>query len=244
LIYSLIDGRLFLKGSNAGELGHWDPLLSLHPYPEVEVIVQPDDESTPKIFSRENPPLQPPTKKIKMNFKLWDHRPDAIIPSKDEIEARIEHFIDPFLLSCLLCQVNFESQKDLKAHENDDVHNTKVLAYRSLARAEEQRFIDRAAERRELVGIDTLERAEEPLPVTTTESFGSKILEKLGWVKGKGLGPQGAGIAQPIMAVRSSVTGAGLGAASLEVAGSVAKSKSYKEMTRQSVINSSMYQLI
>ena len=183
-------------------------MLSLHPYPEVEAI-QSNEESKPRIFSRTDPPPQPPTKKIKMNFKLWDRRPDAATSSKDEIEARIEHFIDPFLLSCLLCQTSFKTWEDLKAHGDDDLHSTKVSAYRSLAKAEEQKFIDRAAERRELVGIDVSECAKgspsdaedfDSKSVAVTEDFGSRLLKKLGWVEGKGLGPQGVGIAQPIQA--------------------------------------------
>ncbi|PJF17706.1 hypothetical protein PSACC_02480 [Paramicrosporidium saccamoebae] len=180
---------LFLN-RHSTHLEHWDPLVSLVPYPAVatETVAQ------PKIFTT-NEPAQ--AKKPKIQFKPWkvtsqtETAPNSL---EEEQSLRIRFFLNPVLKACFLCQVVFDSEEELEAHgKESSEHQSRVEAYKQL---EEPTKVarDRAAERRELY-------PEEPNLVTQhekSESFGSKILKKLGWEAGKGLGPDGSGITEPI----------------------------------------------
>lgn len=145
--------------------------------------------------------VAPKTNRPKILFKPWKSSTETP-PIDDDIEMRIGHFIDPYLLVCFLCQREFDTDKEVEDHQsNSTEHANKVESYRKLATHTEPHR-DRAAERRELFPSgDHDVRASEALP-SPLESFGAKILKKLGWKVGEGLGPEGQGITQPVMVIR------------------------------------------
>ncbi|XP_068576726.1 angiogenic factor with G patch and FHA domains 1 [Cebidichthys violaceus] len=95
------------------------------------------------------------------------------------------------------------------------------------------RYQDRAQSRRQTVGSEgVFQRDDAPASVhqeISEVNKGRKMLEKMGWKKGEGLGKEGTGMKDPIqLKIRKSQSGLGAGAAvSLDCA-SVTKSKSQK----------------
>jgi hypothetical protein len=179
------------------QLEHWDPLVSLVPYPVVEAETAPQ----PKIFTTAEP-AQP--KRPKIQFKPWkvaSQKEAVASPNslEDEQSLRIRFFLNPVLKVCFLCQTVFDNEEELETHGKESTeHQCRVANYKQL---EEQSIAarDRAAERRELHPEEShLETQSEK-----AESFGSRILKKLGWEAGKGLGPDGSGIIEPIKVSKS-----------------------------------------
>ena len=145
--------------------------------------------------------------------------------------------------------------------QNSDEHNRKFVEYlQQLAindnNVEEiSEYHDRAAERREAFGEDEEEikrKLQESInvgkrKVNITEeikpiqmissnvppdySIGAKLLKKMGWKEGSGLGKDSTGIVEPIQGKTLEHSGAGIGAASLITADEI-KSKSYSEKVR------------
>ncbi|XP_042357572.1 angiogenic factor with G patch and FHA domains 1 [Plectropomus leopardus] len=95
------------------------------------------------------------------------------------------------------------------------------------------RYMDRAESRRQTVGSEgVFQRDDAPASVhqeISEVNKGRKMLEKMGWKKGEGLGKEGAGMKDPIeLKIRKSQSGLGAGAAMSLDAVSMTKTKSQK----------------
>ncbi|XP_024237826.1 angiogenic factor with G patch and FHA domains 1 isoform X3 [Oncorhynchus tshawytscha] len=96
------------------------------------------------------------------------------------------------------------------------------------------RYVDRAESRRQTVGSEgVFQRDDAPASVHVEISEvnkGRKMLEKMGWKKGEGLGKDGAGMKDPIqLKIRKSQSGFGAGAAvSVDEAGTLSRTKTQR----------------
>ncbi|XP_061583755.1 angiogenic factor with G patch and FHA domains 1 isoform X2 [Cololabis saira] len=95
------------------------------------------------------------------------------------------------------------------------------------------KYKDRAESRRQTVGSQgTFQRDDAPASVheeISEANKGRKMLEKMGWKKGEGLGKEGTGMKDPIeLKIRKSQSGLGAGAATSLDDISITKSKSQK----------------
>ncbi|XP_021457825.1 angiogenic factor with G patch and FHA domains 1 isoform X3 [Oncorhynchus mykiss] len=96
------------------------------------------------------------------------------------------------------------------------------------------RYVDRAESRRQTVGSEgVFQRDDAPASVHVEISEvnkGRKMLEKMGWKKGEGLGKDGAGMKDPIqLKVRKSQSGFGAGAVvSVDEAGTLSRTKTQR----------------
>ena len=68
-----------------------------------------------------------------------------------------------------------------------------------------------------------------------TYSANGKLLKKMGWKEGRGLGKNSTGITEPIKAKTIEHSGAGIGATNIISADSI-KPKSYNEVVRNDLI--------
>lgn len=200
-------------------------MVELIAFPATDIEV--DQTILPtKAFSLQaiDPPGKstPPPKKMRMQFKVWakpkspeesdlgGSNQTAPISSaqEPELQVRIRHFLDPYLMTCFLCDQLFDDKTLLEEHgKSSATHSARVEAYVELVNSEESviqggessSLRDRAAERRSIFGIeiptDCSDGAKLPDP---EESFGAKLLRKHGWSKGQGLGPVGQGITDPV----------------------------------------------
>lgn len=138
--------------------------------------------------------------------------------------------------NCLICRRKFNSQEILKKHEAQSKLHKENVAKAELAK--QPKYRDRAKERRELHGVEeespiTAAQMESEEPVIeassvhkpiTTSSIGNKLLQKMGWKEGKGLGKHEEGIKDPVLARgRGEGETAGLGAAPMIAADTTIK---------------------
>lgn len=182
--------------------------------------------------------------------------PEEIV---NKSKVRKEKFIDKDFLCCLLCDIKFINESELIDHaQNSDEHNKKFVEYLQQSTINDSAFDyhDRAAERRDAFGEDEEEikrKLQESISaskrkINITEetktiqiqtsssttpdySIGAKLLKKMGWKEGSGLGKDSTGIVEPIKGKTLEHSGAGIGAASLISADEIT-SKSYNEKVR------------
>ncbi|XP_035628504.1 angiogenic factor with G patch and FHA domains 1-like isoform X2 [Oncorhynchus keta] len=123
-------------------------------------------------------------------------------------------------------------QKELKQMKVK--YGLKSTEYEETKALRNPRYVDRAESRRQTVGSEgAFQRDDAPASVhieISEVNKGRKMLEKMGWKKGEGLGKDGAGMKDPIqLKIRKSQSGLGAGAAvSVDEAGSLSKNKTQR----------------
>ena len=153
--------------------------------------------------------------------------------------------------------MKFDTEKELLNHaQNSEDHAQKFEEYwkQSITEQKESElYLDRAAERRDAFGVndDELKKiakerqdsrsAEDSRSAVKTnipqvlassdESIGAKLMKKMGWKEGSGLGKESDGIVEAIKAKTLENSGAGIGATNLITADEI-KPKSYNDIVR------------
>ncbi|BFZ08149.1 hypothetical protein BsWGS_11187 [Bradybaena similaris] len=151
---------------------------------------------------------------------------DPPMPAIDESKL-----VDWTKLACLLCKRQFQSKDILSKHlQVSELHKQNLetlMKSKGISSAEKIEYRDRAKERRQKYGVPeppepqkkkdsdlespAAEIYEEPTKFGIGgENIGSKLLQKMGWSEGQGLGKANQGRVDPIEAKRRNQT-AGLG---------------------------------
>ncbi|KAH7340485.1 hypothetical protein B0J17DRAFT_651532 [Rhizoctonia solani] len=153
---------------------------------------------------------------------------------------------DTGAMTCLLCSRQFKTVEMLKKHSNEsalhktnlgkpelmEAAKTKIEAARQAnatsGEAEKPKYRDRAAERRV-----ALRQPDHPMPEPGQDenNVGNKLLKKMGWSEGVGLGAGGEGRVNPIETAIYE-QGVGIGASK---AREVTNFQGYREMAKDSV---------
>lgn len=134
-----------------------------------------------------------------------------------------EGILDWAKLSCLLCKRKFPSAEVLDKHRNmSELHKQNLSEYMQRERdfPQSNGYRDRAAERRLKFGesepptprrrYDERPAAVESPAVAVVDTIGGKMLQKMGWQQGKGLGKAEQGRVAPVEATaRPSLAGLG-----------------------------------
>ena len=197
------------------------------------------------------------TEKAKSTSDIEEPNPLPIFVPENGLSKPKNRFIDTTFLCCLLCDLKFSSESNLMDHaQNSLEHAEKFEQYWKESVLENQdeseMYHDRAAERREAFGIDDEKlkciqeeqcvsrpcvitpnepQDNQTSPFPSIDSVGAKLLKKMGWKEGAGLGKDSSGITEPIKAKTIEHSGAGIGATNLISADSI-KPKSYNEKVR------------
>lgn len=195
------------------------------------------------------------TEKAKLTTSESDNSSKSIFTPETFSNNSKNKFIDLTFLCCLLCDIKFSSESELMEHvQNSIEHADKFELYWKKSvldgQNEEKLYHDRAAERRDAFGIseeelkkiqDEQSRCKGPNIISNElqtdqipahlDSVGAKLLKKMGWKEGTGLGKNSSGIIEPIKAKTIEHSGAGIGATNLISADSI-KPKSYTDTVR------------
>uniref|UniRef100_A0A8C1T9P8 Angiogenic factor with G patch and FHA domains 1 n=1 Tax=Cyprinus carpio TaxID=7962 RepID=A0A8C1T9P8_CYPCA len=128
-----------------------------------------------------------------------------------------------------------QRQKELKMMKVK--YGLKSSDYEEQKALKNSRYKDRAENRRQTVGSEgTFQRNDAPASVHVEigdENKGRKMLEKMGWKRGEGLGKDGAGMKDPIqLHVRKTQSGLGSGAAVSVEDASLTKTKNQRNWQR------------
>ncbi|KAL0965335.1 hypothetical protein UPYG_G00279920 [Umbra pygmaea] len=127
-------------------------------------------------------------------------------------------------------------QKELKQMKVK--YGLKSSEYEEAKALKNPKYVDRAESRRQTVGSEgAFQRDDAPASVHVEISEvnkGRKMLEKMGWKKGEGLGKDGDGMKDPIqLKIRKSQTGLGVEAAvSVDEAGSLSRTKTQRNFEK------------
>ncbi|KAK6631814.1 hypothetical protein RUM43_013878 [Polyplax serrata] len=163
-------------------------------------------------------------------------------------------YTDWVKLACLLCKRQFVTKEALMRHQQlSDLHKQNLEAWftsRGLDNSSQRMYRDRAKERREKFGIPDEPRPnrlkekylkekeeiyEEPnRGGISAENVGNKMLQKMGWTEGMGLGRSNQGRTDIIQASQRVPT-AGLGASGSNL-GIGGVGTSYKENVKRSML--------
>jgi hypothetical protein len=201
-----------------------------------------------------------PPKKIQIQLKSWtekaqssiasiEDRPSCDFVSENSKKQPQKVFIDNSSLFCTLCDIKFSSESELMDHAKnslDHSHNFDAYLKKSIE-LDHKIYHDRAAERREAFG-ENEEEVRQKIKESTTQkiaavtpiasepnapeySFGAKILKKMGWAEGSGLGKDSTGIVEPIKAKTVLHSGAGIGASNFISADEI-ESKNYVDIVK------------
>ncbi|KAL0276095.1 UNVERIFIED_CONTAM: hypothetical protein PYX00_003753 [Menopon gallinae] len=172
----------------------------------------------------------------------------------DEAQSEDKFHTDWVKLACLLCKRQFPTKEALCRHQQlSDLHKQNLEAWyssRGMDNAPQRMYRDRAKERREKFGIPDEPRPnrlkekylkekeeiyEEPnrggIPA---ENVGSKMLQKMGWTEGMGLGRSNQGRTDIIQA-NQRVPTAGLGASGSNL-GTGSLGSTYKDNVKRSMM--------
>lgn len=154
---------------------------------------------------------------------------DFLVKKVAETETNIDNdegIIDWPKLTCLICKRRFPSAEVLNKHKSlSDLHKQNLAEYhrKSDLIPQTNGYRDRAAERRMKFGEDETpirKRYEPPEPMpppvsshpppSVVDTIGGKMLQKMGWSEGRGLGKEEQGRIAPIEAEqRPSLAGLG-----------------------------------
>ena len=172
-----------------------------------------------------------------------------------------QKFIDLTFLCCKLCNEKFELESDLLEHaRNSQLHSRNFEEYWKKCADDAHlvdEYVDRAAERREAYCVTDEDvkriskeyeskslkfsasdvnpslKLEKPLDEA---SIGTKLLKKMGWKEGTGLGKDSHGIVEPVKAITTEKVRAGLGASDL-ISSDEIKPKKYSDIVKDKQIN-------
>lgn len=202
-----------------------------------------------------------PPKKIQLQLKNWTAKANSTDSLNNNITCNFvaeesahkskSKFIDLTFLCCLLCDIKFVTEEELLNHaQNSEEHAQKFEDYWKLSIAEEKEsecYLDRAAERRDAFGVNeeelkkiakerhdirsTVKIANPQVTTLSDESIGAKLMKKMGWKEGSGLGKDSDGIVEAIKAKTLEISTAGIGAADIITADEI-KPKSYNDIVR------------
>lgn len=222
-----------LLNSCSGGLAYWDHNCVLDCFP----LAIDDKEPLVNGLLLSAPPKQRPTTNAipiltkpakKLELKRWSQKADQI-PTVESLPAEsksieIPKFLDFQSCTCHLCDdLQFASEGELKTHaQTSESHALKFTEY--LARTEDAQVIrDRAAERRLAFAFDEDElllkkdsnNNNKKDPIEPVDSVGARLLKKMGWREGRGLGRDESGITEPLSLRTAEQSGAGLGASLL-----------------------------
>jgi len=162
--------------------------------------------------------------------------------SQAAAEAKLLDFTK---MACLLCKRQFPNQEVLMKHTQlSDLHRTNLQEFRKKNAAQ---YRDRAKERRQKFGVtdpppkkrrqQQQPEADAPVPFEqptrdglSADNRGSKLMQKMGWSQGQGLGKTHQGIVDPVEAQQRN-SSAGLGARGASY--NITPGATYKESVKQ-----------
>jgi RNA-binding protein 5/10 len=203
-----------------------------------------------------------PPKKIQLQLKSWTAKANSSESLNNNLKCKFvaeesvhkskSKFIDLTFLCCLLCDIKFDTEEELLNHaQNSEEHAQKFEDYwkQSITEQKESEcYLDRAAERRDAFGVNeeelkkiakerqdirsTVKTPNNQLSTPSNESIGTKLMKKMGWKEGSGLGKDSDGIVEAIKAKTLENSSAGIGAANIITADEITP-KSYNDIVRK-----------